>query len=105
MISAVAALDTKPVKPFSCHLGENGNMEMYHVSPVSCLLQSGAEDCSLELTAAAASMYRHQCHDNVTISCTVALGMQTWHCHLPASSDVQTCLLGWHAHVSWDDPA
>lgn len=28
MISAVAALDTKPVKPFSCHLGENGIMKM-----------------------------------------------------------------------------
>jgi len=41
MISAVAPLDTKPVKPLSCHHGEHGNTKRQHVSPVSCLLQFG----------------------------------------------------------------
>ncbi len=41
MISAVTSLDTKPVRPLSCHCVENGKMQMYHVSPVSRLLHSG----------------------------------------------------------------
>ncbi len=38
MISAVAALDTKPVKPLSCHVGKIGNMKMHHHPELSFVI-------------------------------------------------------------------
>ena len=77
MISAVAALDTKPVKPLSCHHGENGNMKVYHVGLISCLLQSGAacqqsgtENCCCQYVSVSAvcASVCPPCRDNATIA-------------------------------------
>ena len=69
MISAVAALDPKPVMPLSCHLGENGSMTMFDVGYVSYLLQPGV----LELQSGAESC----CCQYVLL--LMSLCMQTWH--------------------------